>query len=54
MQIYRNEIRNAAYSYEEPPTKFLIQLLTGGKAAGSVVKFSKFYLVVDTKIVPGE
>ena len=49
--VYREEIKQASYSDQEAPSKFLVQLLTGGKAAGSAVKFSKFYLVVDTAIV---
>jgi hypothetical protein len=29
------------------PTKLLICVFTGGKASGSLVRFSKFYLIVD-------
>jgi hypothetical protein len=40
-------------NYIPPHTfKHLIQLLDGGKKAGSTVKFSKFYLIVDQACFP--
>ena len=56
LACYRNDLRQVAPSdiEDEPVTKFLVQLFTGGKAAASLVKFSKFYLVVDTTVVAPE
>ena len=34
-------------SFELPETKLMINLLVGGKAAGSAVRYSRFYLIVD-------
>ena len=34
-------------NYERPETKLMINMLTGGKAAGSTVRYSRFYLIVD-------
>ena len=38
---------SSSYTVHNPDTKLLISLLSGGKAAGSPVKFAKFYLIID-------
>ena len=34
-------------NFERPETKLMINILTGGKSAGSTVRYSRFYLIVD-------
>ena len=39
-----------SYTIQMPETKLLMTVFTGGKAAGSPVKFSKFYLIIDGNV----
>mmetsp|Transcript_14956 Transcript_14956/g.25461 ORF Transcript_14956/g.25461 Transcript_14956/m.25461 type:complete len:130 (+) Transcript_14956:262-651(+) len=44
---YLFDSQTAQSHSSEPPTKLLLSVFTGGKAASSAVKFSKFYLIID-------
>jgi len=39
-----------SYTIQMPETKLLMSVFTGGKAASSQVRFSKFYLIIDGHI----
>ena len=39
-------------AFDKEPIKLLINLLAGGKAVGSSVKFARFYLIVDGTVNP--
>ena len=41
-----------SYTMQMPESKLLMTIFTGGKAGGSQVKFSKFYLIVDGHVNP--
>lgn len=45
-EVIRNNF-NSSTMHIKTPTKLLMCVFTGGKASGSLVKFSKFYLVID-------
>lgn len=48
--LYRG-ISSSFYQYDkfrDMNTRLLVTVLNGGKAAGSAVKFSKFYLIIDS------
>lgn len=45
--IRQNFNPSIAGMHIKTPTKLLLCVFTGGKAIGSLVKFSKFYLVID-------
>ena len=45
--IYENLHPNNVNSFNRPETKLMINLMAGGKAAGSAVRYSRFYLIID-------
>ena len=45
-----NPLGQMSYTIQNPDPKLLCTIFTGGKAANSAVKFTKFYLIIDGSV----